>query len=63
MFIFAIYGVQIIGGKLARCNDRTYSDKQVNQMNILIDFFFIDVSMNFSTCVMEHFGENYTCQK
>jgi hypothetical protein len=29
MFIFAIYGVQIIGGRLARCNDRTYSNDQV----------------------------------
>jgi hypothetical protein len=29
MFIFAIYGVQIIGGQLARCNDRTYYTQQV----------------------------------
>ncbi|CAF4696286.1 unnamed protein product, partial [Rotaria socialis] len=28
MFIFAIYGVQIIGGQLARCNDRTYYKQQ-----------------------------------
>ncbi|CAF1306416.1 unnamed protein product [Adineta steineri] len=28
MFIFAIYGVQIIGGQLARCNDRTYYNDQ-----------------------------------
>lgn len=28
MFIFAIYGVQIIGGQLARCNDyNVYNDK------------------------------------
>ena len=29
MFIFAIYGIQIIGGKLARCNDQTYYNEQV----------------------------------
>ena len=29
MFIFAIYGIQIIGGQLARCNDRTYYEQQV----------------------------------
>ena len=29
MFIFAIYGVQIIGGQLARCNDRKYYNDQV----------------------------------
>ena len=29
MFIFAIYGVQIIGGNLARCNDRKYYLNQV----------------------------------
>jgi hypothetical protein len=29
MFIFAIYGIQIIGGQLARCNDRTYYNNQV----------------------------------
>jgi len=29
MFIFAIFGVQIIGGQLARCNDRTYYNEQV----------------------------------
>ncbi|CAF0823088.1 unnamed protein product [Rotaria sp. Silwood1] len=28
MFIFAIYGVQIIGGQLARCNDRKYYNDQ-----------------------------------
>ncbi|CAF0876504.1 unnamed protein product [Rotaria sordida] len=28
MFIFAIYGVQIIGGQLARCNDRTRYKQQ-----------------------------------
>ncbi|CAF3639514.1 unnamed protein product [Adineta steineri] len=28
MFIFAIYGIQIIGGQLARCNDRTYYNEQ-----------------------------------
>jgi hypothetical protein len=38
MFIFAIYGVQIIGGKLARCNDRKYYDKQVNYFIYLISF-------------------------
>jgi len=30
MFIFAIYGIQIIGGQLARCNDRTYYNNQVS---------------------------------
>ena len=29
MFIFAVYGVQIIGGQLARCNDRNYYNQQV----------------------------------
>ena len=29
MFIFAIYGVQIIGGNLARCNDRKHYENQV----------------------------------
>ncbi len=29
MFIFAIYGIQIIGGQLARCNDRNYYNDQV----------------------------------
>ena len=29
MFIFAIYGIQIIGGKLARCNDKVYYTNQV----------------------------------
>ena len=29
MFIFAIYGVQIIGGQLARCNDREFYRNQV----------------------------------
>jgi hypothetical protein len=33
MFIFAIYGVQIIGGRLARCNDRTYYNQQVDLIN------------------------------
>ncbi|CAF3919926.1 unnamed protein product [Rotaria sp. Silwood2] len=28
MFIFAIYGVQIIGGQLARCNDHDFFDNQ-----------------------------------
>lgn len=40
MFIFAIYGVQIIGGQLARCNDRTYYNEQVcttNKHSIRID--------------------------
>ncbi len=30
MFIFAIFGIQIIGGQLARCNDRAYYNQQVN---------------------------------
>ena len=29
MFIFAIYGIQTIGGQLARCNDRGYYDDKV----------------------------------
>jgi hypothetical protein len=33
MFIFAIYGVQIIGGKLARCNDRAHYNEQVCSNN------------------------------
>ena len=36
MFIFAIYGVQIIGGQLARCNDRAYYKEQVCRMDISI---------------------------
>ncbi|CAF3650795.1 unnamed protein product, partial [Rotaria sp. Silwood1] len=28
MFMFAIYGVQIIGGRLARCNDKVFFDDQ-----------------------------------
>ncbi|CAF3959247.1 unnamed protein product [Rotaria sordida] len=28
MFIFAIYGIQIIGGQLARCNDKEYYDNR-----------------------------------
>ena len=31
MFIFAIYGVQIIGGQLARCNDRQFYEIQVSE--------------------------------
>jgi hypothetical protein len=30
MFIFAIYGVQIIGGQLARCNDQKYYNDKVD---------------------------------
>ena len=34
MFIFAIYGIQIIGGQLARCNDRIYYKEQVREKEI-----------------------------
>lgn len=36
MFIFAIYGVQIIGGQLARCNDRKYYTNSVGRIDISI---------------------------
>ncbi len=36
MFIFAIYGVQIIGGQLARCNDRMYYKEQVCEIDVSI---------------------------
>ena len=31
MFIFAIYGIQTVGGQLARCNDRKYYNDQVGK--------------------------------
>jgi len=46
MFIFAIYGVQIIGGHLARCNDKNYYLNQVNikqcSDQINVDFYSVD---------------------
>jgi hypothetical protein len=39
MFIFAIYGIQIIGGQLARCNDRTYYIDQVSQRDF--SFYYL----------------------
>ena len=46
VFIFAIYGIQIVGGQLARCNDRAFYNEQVrlrlllNAMNLFFVFFF-----------------------
>lgn len=39
MFIFAIYSIQIIGGQLARCNDRTLYNEQVSlSCKVFIDW-------------------------
>jgi hypothetical protein len=60
MFIFAIYGVQIIGGQLARCNDRTYYKNQVCQRKIFIKLI---ETFDYRHHVVEHFGENFMYQK
>jgi hypothetical protein len=45
MFIFAVYGIQIVGGQLARCNDRVYYNEQVDTYEYMCGFRLIR-SMN-----------------
>lgn len=55
MFIFAIYGIQTVGGQLARCNDRKYYNDQVGE-EVVSGHGFDQVY--FRHAVMEHSGEN-----
>ena len=61
MFIFAIYGIQIIGGKLARCNDQAYYNDQVDHR--ARDAMLSRGSSLIRNCAMVFSGENCSCRK
>ena len=61
MFIFAIYGIQIIGGQLARCNDRAFYKDQVREDSERREWG--ERSGGFRNCVTEHFGANFSCRR
>ena len=68
MFIFASYGVQLFGGKLARCNDHTIKVRVSIERIIFIEQFTVHSSLKKGSLleVLFYIKENnlmYNCKE